>query len=93
VFDDIYKELKKTTGRLDRKDRKMKFFNYDSCCDKMQGLKSEMKYQELVDIYESLTSTTKRLEKTSILAGFLKESDPKILPIVTLLSLGKVFPE
>jgi len=51
-----------------------------------------MKYQELVDIYEALTSTTKRLEKTGILAGLLKETDPKILPIVTLLSLGKVFP-
>ncbi|MGZ7119146.1 MAG: ATP-dependent DNA ligase [Methanobacterium sp.] len=51
-----------------------------------------MSYQELVDVYEALTSTTKRLEKTSILAEFLKDTDPKILPIVTSLSLGKVFP-
>ncbi|MGZ7109251.1 MAG: ATP-dependent DNA ligase, partial [Methanobacterium sp.] len=58
----------------------------------MQELESEMSYQELVDVYEALTSTTKRLEKTSILAEFLKDTDPKILPIVTSLSLGKVFP-
>ncbi|MEN4006372.1 MAG: ATP-dependent DNA ligase [Methanobacteriaceae archaeon] len=51
-----------------------------------------MKYQELVDVYEALASTTKRLEKTGILSEFLKKTDPKILPIVTLLSLGKVFP-
>lgn len=58
----------------------------------MPELESEMRYQKLVDVYEALTSTTKRLEKTSILAEFLKNTDPKILPIVTLLSLGKVFP-
>ncbi len=58
----------------------------------MQDLESEMRYQKLVDIYEALTSTTKRLEKTSILAKFLKNTDPNILPIVTILSLGKVFP-
>jgi DNA ligase-1 len=58
----------------------------------MPELESEMRYQELVDVYEALTSTTKRLEKTSILAEFLSKTDPKILPIVTLLSLGKVFP-
>jgi len=58
----------------------------------MQDLESEMRYKELVNVYEALTSTTKRLEKTSILAEFLKETDPKILQIVTLLSLGKVFP-
>jgi len=58
----------------------------------MHDLKSGMKYQELVDVYEALSSTTKRLEKTGILAEFLKKTDHEILPIVTLLSLGKVFP-
>jgi len=51
-----------------------------------------MKYKELVDVYEALNSTTKRLEKTTILAEFLKKTDAEILPIVTLLSLGKIFP-
>src|SRR5664280_704537 len=41
------------------------------------------------------SSTTKRLEKTSILSKFfadIGEKNPKLLPIVTLLSLGRVFP-
>ncbi len=31
-----------------------------------------MKYQELVNVYEALGATTKRLEKTEILSDFLK---------------------
>jgi len=58
----------------------------------MAKLESKMKYKELVDVYEALNSTTKRLEKTAILAEFLKNTDAEILPVVTLLSLGKVFP-
>jgi len=54
-----------------------------------------MSYSRLVDVYEALDSTTKRLEKTSILGDFFKEiggKNPKLLPIVTLLTLGRVFP-
>ncbi|MBX7076121.1 MAG: ATP-dependent DNA ligase [Methanobacteriaceae archaeon] len=51
-----------------------------------------MRYQELVDVYEALSSTTKRLEKTDILAEYFKKVDDETLPIVTLLALGKVFP-
>jgi len=58
----------------------------------MPDFQSKMKYKELVNVYEALTSTTKRLEKTTILAGFLKNTETEILPVVTLLSLGKVFP-
>ena len=58
----------------------------------MPEFQSKMKYKELVEVYEALTSTTKRLEKTTILAEFLKNTEAEILPIVTLLSLGKVFP-
>ena len=57
--------------------------------------KSTMKYMELVDVYESLDSTTKRLEKTSILARFFRNigtEEPQLLPIVTLMSLGRIFP-
>ncbi|MEA3329598.1 MAG: ATP-dependent DNA ligase [Nanoarchaeota archaeon] len=32
-----------------------------------------MKYSELVEVYENLSATTKRLEKTSIIASFLKK--------------------
>ena len=57
--------------------------------------KSSMKYIKLVELYEALDSTTKRLEKTSILAKFLRdmgEEEPKLLPVVTLMSLGRIFP-
>jgi len=57
--------------------------------------KSPMKYEELVKLYEAMDSTTKRLEKTAILAEFLEmvgEKEPKNLPVVTLLSLGRIFP-
>ncbi|MGZ7049690.1 MAG: ATP-dependent DNA ligase [Methanobacterium sp.] len=54
-----------------------------------------MLYLKLVELYQDLDSTTKRLEKTSILADFLRKvrnEEPEILPIVTLFSLGRVFP-
>lgn len=54
-----------------------------------------MLYHELVEVYQDLDSTTKRLEKTSILASFLGkvgDEEPEILSIVTLLSLGRIFP-
>ena len=51
-----------------------------------------MKYQKLVDVYEALAATTKRLEKTAILAEFFKEVDEETLPQVVLMALGTVFP-
>ncbi len=51
-----------------------------------------MNYKKLAELYESLSSTTKRLEKTKILSGFLKdlhESDKEVL----YLLLGDVYPE
>ncbi|NYB50992.1 MAG: ATP-dependent DNA ligase [Methanobacteriaceae archaeon] len=54
-----------------------------------------MLYLELVRVYEDLESTTKRLEKTSILASFLKkvgDEEPQILPVVTLMSMGRILP-
>ena len=51
-----------------------------------------MKYEELVNVYEALNATTKRLEKTEILSNFLKTVDSELLPQVTLMCLGKVFP-
>lgn len=51
-----------------------------------------MKYENLVNVYEKLNNTTKRLEKTEILSNFLKTVDSKLLPPVTLMCLGKVFP-
>lgn len=51
-----------------------------------------MKYQELVNVYEALGATTKRLEKTDILADFLKKVEEEDLEKITLMALGSVFP-
>lgn len=51
-----------------------------------------MEYKTCFKLYNRLESTTKRLEKTNIIADFLKKTDPELLPPVTLLLLGRVFP-
>ncbi len=51
-----------------------------------------MKYQELVNVYEALGATTKRLEKTDILSDFLKTVDAEDLEKITLMIRGTVFP-
>lgn len=51
-----------------------------------------MEYKALVEVYENLSSTTKRLEKTDILAEFFAKTDGESLAKIVLLSLGRVFP-
>lgn len=51
-----------------------------------------MKYKKLAEIYEKLESTTKRLEKTSILSDFLKKLEEKDRDVLYLL-LGDIYPE
>jgi DNA ligase-1 len=51
-----------------------------------------MKYSELVEVYEKLEGTTKRLEKTYFLSEFLKKTDSSELDKTILLVQGKVFP-
>lgn len=51
-----------------------------------------MLYQELVNVYTELESTTKRLEKTEIISNFLKKLDKETLEEVGLLILGRVYP-
>ena len=50
-----------------------------------------MKYSELVEIYEQLGSTSKRLEKTEHLSEFLKKAYTDIEEVVLLLQ-GRIFP-
>ena len=52
-----------------------------------------MLYRELVKIYEKLESTTKRLEKTDIIAEFLKHVKEDDLKHIIYLLEGRVFPE
>lgn len=51
-----------------------------------------MKYLEICRLYESLESTTKRLEKTALLSEFLAKTPVNLLRITALLAQGRVFP-
>ncbi|MDR3291497.1 MAG: ATP-dependent DNA ligase [Methanobrevibacter sp.] len=52
-----------------------------------------MKYKELVDVYEALSQTTKKLEKIAILTDFFKNIDSENIDKVVLMSLGLVYPK
>ncbi|MBI3027454.1 ATP-dependent DNA ligase [Candidatus Woesearchaeota archaeon] len=51
-----------------------------------------MEYSKLVEVYEQLNKTTKRLEKTHIISEFLKEIGIDDMEYVMLLLEGRVFP-
>ncbi len=51
-----------------------------------------MLYSELVNTYQELEKTTKRLEKTYLIAKLLKKTNTEDLETVTLLVQGNVFP-
>jgi ATP-dependent DNA ligase I len=51
-----------------------------------------MLYEKIIEYYEKLESTAKRLEKTYLLYKFLKSVPKEELDIATLLIQGKVFP-
>mgnify|MGYP001403215276 CR=1 FL=1 len=51
-----------------------------------------MRYQKLAELYEKLSSTTKRLEKIEILSSFLKELPEEDKDVLYLL-LGDIYPE
>ncbi|MFH1916111.1 MAG: ATP-dependent DNA ligase [Nanoarchaeota archaeon] len=51
-----------------------------------------MKYADLVAVYEEIEGTSKRLEKTAIIAAFLKKTSVSDLDKVVLLLQGKVAP-
>jgi len=52
-----------------------------------------MEYSKLVEIYESLSGTSKLLEKRAIIAGFLKGLDAREVESAVLLLDGRLFPE
>ena len=51
-----------------------------------------MKYQVLVDLYEALGATTKRLQKIQLIGDFLKTVPDGVLEESILLMQGRVFP-
>ena len=52
-----------------------------------------MQYSKLVGLYQQAESTTKTLEKTAIIAEFIKKVSAKDLDEVILLLQGRAFPE
>lgn len=50
-----------------------------------------MQYSELAELYEKLESTSKRLEKTKILADFLRDTNSKDVDKIILLVQGLIF--
>jgi|Deesub1362A_J573_1020465.scaffolds.fasta_scaffold00672_21 DNA ligase-1 len=52
-----------------------------------------MEYARLVSVYENLEATTSKLEKTKIVAEFLKSVPDDLLDITPSLLIGEVFPE
>lgn len=52
-----------------------------------------MNFSILVDVYENLESTTKKLKKTEILANLYKNTEKDIINKVVLLSMGIVYPK
>ncbi|MEM4267546.1 MAG: ATP-dependent DNA ligase [Candidatus Woesearchaeota archaeon] len=51
-----------------------------------------MQYSELAEVYSKLEKTTKRLEKTHIIAELIKKTSPETIQEILLLLEGKVFP-
>ena len=51
-----------------------------------------MKYQALASLYDQLSATSKRLEKTHLLSEFLKSVQEADVPEIALLLQGRIFP-
>jgi len=51
-----------------------------------------MDYSILAEVYEKLETTSSKLAKTDILSDLFKKTSSELLPKVTLLSVGRVFP-
>ncbi len=52
-----------------------------------------MLYKELAELYEKISSTTKRLEKTFYISELIKKTDTEDLEKEILMIQGKLFPE
>ena len=52
-----------------------------------------MKYIELVDLYEAIGATTKRLEITRYIVDFLKKIPGRVIDKIVYLTQGKLYPD
>ena len=51
-----------------------------------------MRFKELTDVFEKIDGTSKRLEKTDIIAEFLGKTDDYLIPTLCNFLQGRVFP-
>lgn len=51
-----------------------------------------MLFRELVEAFERLRKTQSRLEKTAIIADFIKRVPPEEMPVIVTFLIGRVFP-
>ncbi|MEM2864031.1 MAG: ATP-dependent DNA ligase [Candidatus Bathyarchaeia archaeon] len=54
---------------------------------------TDLRYSEIVDVYERVESTTKRLEMTSLLVELLRKSPKESIDKVVYLTQGKLYPD
>ena len=54
---------------------------------------TDLGYSEIVDVYERVESTTKRLEMTSLLVELLRKSPKESIDKVVYLTQGKLYPD
>jgi len=54
---------------------------------------ADLRYSEIVDVYEKVESTTKRLEMTSLLVELLRKSPRESIDKVVYLTQGKLYPD
>ncbi len=67
-----------------------------SCLERLKYLQvilGPMQYNKLVEVYEKLESTSKRLEKTYFISKLLKQTKTDDLGVIILLLQGRVFPK
>src|SRR3989441_8459251 len=59
----------------------------------VRGFRPVMQFARLVDVYEKIEATTKRLEMTELLVGLLRETPKEDLDKVVYLTQGRIRPD
>src|SRR3989442_11749811 len=59
----------------------------------VRGFRPVMQFARLVDVYEKIEATTKRLEMTELLVGLLRETPKEDLDKVVYLTQGRIHPD
>src|SRR3989475_117240 len=60
---------------------------------RVRGFRPMMQFARVVDVYEKIEATTKRLEMTELLVGLLRETPKEDLDKVVYLTQGRIHPD